>query len=181
MNNLVTTNFIRKLDNLGRVQIPKEIRQKLSLKEDDAFEIYTNDDTVAFKKNSNLQNLKDSAKTICKVVQRTCNLQLAVADNENIVYLPSTYRCLIGDSLDETYIRMVQTRISQKSNIRLMGQTLYLDIANEIPVKAVLPLILDNKLVGSVAVIGEPDTLNNDLEFFSARIVAEFIIRQLEI
>lgn len=44
------TGIIRRVDDLGRVIIPKEIRRALHIKENDTLEIYTDDSGVAFKK-----------------------------------------------------------------------------------------------------------------------------------
>lgn len=46
-----TTGIVRRVDDLGRIVIPKEIRRTLHIKEGDAMEIYLdNNDTVCFKK-----------------------------------------------------------------------------------------------------------------------------------
>lgn len=44
------TGIVRRMDDLGRVVIPKEIRRTLRIKEGDPLEIYTDNDTVIFKK-----------------------------------------------------------------------------------------------------------------------------------
>lgn len=44
------TGIVRRMDDLGRVVIPKEVRRTLSLKEGDALEVYTSENMVCFKK-----------------------------------------------------------------------------------------------------------------------------------
>ena len=44
------TGIIRRIDDLGRVVIPKEIRRNFKLKDGDSLEIYVTDDTICFKK-----------------------------------------------------------------------------------------------------------------------------------
>ena len=44
------TGIVRRVDDLGRVVIPKEIRRTLGIKEGEPLEIYTDEDTVCFKK-----------------------------------------------------------------------------------------------------------------------------------
>lgn len=44
------TGIVRRMDDLGRVVIPKEIRRTLNIREGDALEIYTTDDGVVFRK-----------------------------------------------------------------------------------------------------------------------------------
>ena len=65
--------FIRKIDELGRIVLPIEIRQNLDIKEKDSLEIFIKDDGVFMKKNiptcifcNTTQNLRDfSEKNIC--------------------------------------------------------------------------------------------------------------------
>ena len=50
------TGIIRRIDDLGRVVIPKEIRKNLHIKEDDPLELYVHDNMVCFKKFSPMSN-----------------------------------------------------------------------------------------------------------------------------
>lgn len=59
-----TTGIIRRIDDLGRVVIPKEIRRYLSIKEGDAFEIYTFEGGVCFFPYRSNMDLKDRIKRI---------------------------------------------------------------------------------------------------------------------
>ena len=47
------TGIFRRIDDLGRVVVPKEIRRNLGIEEGDALEIFTDDDCVIFKKVKN--------------------------------------------------------------------------------------------------------------------------------
>ena len=44
------TGIIRRIDDLGRVVIPKEIRRNLGINEDDMLEIFVDDNSVTFRK-----------------------------------------------------------------------------------------------------------------------------------
>lgn len=79
------TGIVRRIDDLGRVIIPKEIRRTMNITEGDPLEIYTHEDAVCFKKydvNGNyrsdianiINNLKDdndvpNAKDLIKKLQ----------------------------------------------------------------------------------------------------------------
>lgn len=53
------TGIIRRIDDLGRVVIPKEIRRALKIEEGDPLEIFVKDDTVCFKVYRQTEQLKD--------------------------------------------------------------------------------------------------------------------------
>lgn len=59
-----STGIVRRVDDLGRVVIPKEIRRYLSIKEGDAFEIYTFGGSVCFVPYRSNMDLKDRIKRI---------------------------------------------------------------------------------------------------------------------
>ena len=59
------TGIIRRIDDLGRIVIPKEIRKKLKINEGENIEIYIDDlEHIILKKYSNLKNVKDIAQKI---------------------------------------------------------------------------------------------------------------------
>lgn len=65
------TGIVRRIDDLGRVVVPKEIRKKLHIREMDPLEIYTSGDAIVLKKYDTAESLTD------KIVE----LRAAVADD----------------------------------------------------------------------------------------------------
>ena len=62
------TGIVRRIDDLGRVVIPKEIRRALNIREGDALEIYTTDDGVVFHKYA--QSAESKAATAQEWLER---------------------------------------------------------------------------------------------------------------
>ena len=56
-----TTGIVRRIDELGRIVIPKEMRKNLRIKTGDNLEIMVNDDTIVLKKSSEIENLETIA------------------------------------------------------------------------------------------------------------------------
>ena len=66
------TGIVRRIDDLGRVVIPKEIRRTFHIKEGDSLEIYTDKDgEVIFKKYSPMGELSDFSGQICDSLHKT--------------------------------------------------------------------------------------------------------------
>lgn len=66
------TGIVRRIDDLGRVVIPKEIRRTMRIREGDPLEIYTDKDGgVIFKKYSLMGGLVDFAGQLCDTLNRT--------------------------------------------------------------------------------------------------------------
>lgn len=58
------TGIVRRIDDLGRVVIPKEIRRTMGIREGDAFEIFVSEDSVTFKRFNPNQELKEELLTL---------------------------------------------------------------------------------------------------------------------
>ena len=77
------TGIVRRIDDLGRVVIPKEIRRTLHIREGDPLEIYTEKDgEVIFKKYSPMGDLSDFAAQICESIGKNTGRIAAIADRE---------------------------------------------------------------------------------------------------
>ena len=80
------TGIVRRIDDLGRVVIPKEIRRTLRIREGDPLEIFTDKDGgVVFKKYSQLGDVSDFAGLICDALSRNTGLTAVITDRDSCV------------------------------------------------------------------------------------------------
>ena len=80
------TGIVRRIDDLGRVVIPKEIRRTMRIREGDPLEIYTEKDgEVIFKKYSPVGELADFAAQICDSLHRSTDAVAAVCDRDSVI------------------------------------------------------------------------------------------------
>ena len=75
------TGIVRRIDDLGRVVIPKEIRRTMRIREGDPLEIYTDrDGEVIFKKYSPIGELNTFAAQYADTLHKTCELDVLICD-----------------------------------------------------------------------------------------------------
>lgn len=80
------TGIVRRIDDLGRVVIPKEIRRTMRIREGDPLEIYTdNDGEVIFKKYSPLGELGVFSAQYADVLYRTGGHPVLVCDRDHVI------------------------------------------------------------------------------------------------
>ena len=80
------TGIVRRIDDLGRVVIPKEIRRVLRLREGDPLEIFTEKDgEVIFKKYSPMGELAEFAAQICESLHRTAGVTAVICDRDTVI------------------------------------------------------------------------------------------------
>ena len=86
------SGIIRKLDDLGRIVIPKEIRNSLFLKEGTPMEIMINEDTcIVLKKCNLLESINEISQKYCDVLYEMLDNPILMTDDEKIV-------CCVGIS-----------------------------------------------------------------------------------
>ena len=80
------TGIVRRIDDLGRVVIPKEIRRTMHIREGDPLEIYTEKDgEVIFKKYSPMGELSGFAEQICESMHKTVEYPAAICDRDSVI------------------------------------------------------------------------------------------------
>ena len=87
------TGIVRRVDDLGRIVIPKEIRRTLRIREGDPLEIYTEKDGgVIFRKYSPMGDLQEFAAQMCDSISSSTGKVSAVADRDSIIALAGVPR-----------------------------------------------------------------------------------------
>ena len=82
------TGIVRRVDDLGRIVIPKEIRRTLRIREGDPLEIYTEKDGgVIFRKYSPMGDLQEFAAQMCESIGSATGHIATVSDRDSIIAL----------------------------------------------------------------------------------------------
>lgn len=93
------TGIIRRIDDLGRVVIPKEIRRTLKIREGDPLEIFLEKDCVCFQKYSVLGSLSEDILRVAQTMaQRTFKHQVAIYDDRCKISGPDSYSSYVYES-----------------------------------------------------------------------------------
>ena len=80
------TGIVRRIDDLGRVVIPKEIRRTMRIREGDPLEIYTDrEGEVIFKKYSPIGELAAFASQYAETLHKTCNMAILISDRDAVI------------------------------------------------------------------------------------------------
>lgn len=91
------TGIVRRIDDLGRIVIPKEIRRTLRLREGDPLEIFLPEDGgVVFKKYSRMGYNEDAIRTV-KQVASMSKMTIGVYDTDGPISVPTSFPHFIPD------------------------------------------------------------------------------------
>lgn len=170
------TGIVRRIDDLGRVVIPKEIRRTQLIRVGDPLEIYVSGGgEVIFKKYSPIGELSDVASRYAEVLSKTAGAAVAVTDRDHVVAAAGAAKDTVDKPLTSAYTRAVERR-----RLYTAGDSdtaLPLCEGARASASAIMPILSSGDLIGSVALTGgKPDAENVTL----VKVAAAFLGRQLE-
>lgn len=80
-----TVDIVRRVDDLGRVVIPKELRKALQIREGDPLELSITPDGILLKKYQPIKTILDEAKEIADAIHETIGVLTLIMDNDNVI------------------------------------------------------------------------------------------------
>lgn len=171
------TGIVRRIDDLGRVVIPKEIRRTLKIKEGEPLEIFTeNGGSVIFKKYSPAGEQSELAMQLCEAVSKTCSRGFVICDRDSIIAVSGGQRLqLDGKSISPELEEIMQSRHLQQNDDGF-------PIAANMPeIKGVIaaPIIAGGDLCGC-AVFLSSEAPVGDTEVKIAQTAALLFAKQME-
>ena len=146
------TGIVRRIDDLGRVVIPKEIRRTMRIREGDPLEIFTNKDgEVIFKKYSAVGELENFSTQYAEALYKISGHNTAITDTDSII-------CAAGvgkkELCEQKISAEIETVLKNRENYfteKLSESRVHLlDYDNNYLCGAVIPIISEGDVIGSV-------------------------------
>jgi AbrB family transcriptional regulator (stage V sporulation protein T) len=176
------TGIVRRVDDLGRIVIPKEIRRTLRIREGDPLEIYTEKDGgVIFRKYSPMGDLQDFAALICEAIGANTGRIAAVSDRDSIIALSGAPK---RELMDKPNSQELDKLMEQRRNYRYQpGENLIkaTEASDRYHLGVAAPILSQGDLMGCVMLLmGEDHTPLQEHDQKLAQTVAGFLGKQME-
>ena len=108
-----TTGVIRRIDDLGRIVIPKEIRKNMRIKNGDSLEIIVDDDSVILKKYSPIESVEDAALKYVETFNQVIKHNIVVTDRDKVIAVSGPLKKKYsGKEISDFTIRSIERRDS---------------------------------------------------------------------
>ena len=177
------TGIVRRIDDLGRVVIPKEIRRTLRIREGDPLEIFTDrEGGIILKKYSPIEELTDFSKEYAESLQEVIGHIILISDKDAFISVS-------GTSKDDYEDRKVSQRLDELMEAR---KSVLLGIGSKevIPLhkddslsgykyQVIAPIIAKGDAIGSVIILSKDEEIG-ELELKLAETAATFLGKQME-
>ena len=179
--NMKATGIVRRIDDLGRVVIPKEIRRTLRIREGDPLEIFVDrDGEVILKKYSPIGELGEFAKEYVESLYENLNLTSIITDRDIIIAVAGASK---KDFIEKPIGKIVEQSMESRKTIieaNPGNYSLIKDIYENYSSYVIAPIIAGGDPIGSVILIGKEDTKIGITEVKLVETSASFLAKQME-
>jgi len=184
---LKATGVVRRIDDLGRIVIPKEIRRTLHIKEGDPLEIFTDKEgEIILKKYSPIGELSEFATGYAETLSKTTGHIACITDKDTVI-------AVSGGSKKE----FLEQALSPELEKVMENKEIYTSKANNeiaLPItqndnkerrynsQVIYPIIADGDVIGSVILLSkEQNTKMGDTELKVVQSAAGFLSSQMDV
>ena len=178
------TGIVRRIDDLGRVVIPKEIRRTMRLSEGTPLEIFTDrDGEIIFKKYSPMAELGNCAKQYAEALAQTLGHTVCVFDRDQIIASAGVQK---KDYVGKSVSRQVENLIENREMVQVLtggkgGVPLFMGDDGKYEAQIIYPVICEGDAIGAVAFCSKEEKVRfSEIEQKLIACGASFLGRQME-
>lgn len=180
------TGVVRRIDDLGRIVIPKEIRKTLRIREGDPLEIFTDKEgEIILKKYSPIGELSEFATQYAETLARTTGHIACISDKDTIIAVSGASK---REYLEKSISPEIEKIMEDKSVWASMNKdekhvpVLLTDTEeNKYTSQVIYPIIAEGDTIGTVMLLSvQPNMKMNEVEMKVVQSAAGFLGKQME-
>lgn len=176
------TGIVRRIDDLGRVVIPKEIRRTLRIREGDPLEIFVDrDGEVILKKYSPIGELGDFAKEYAESLSESTGHIALISDRDTFIAVAGASK---KEYQDKAVGNLLESCMENRKIVLEAGAgsyEIFRDITENISSFVAAPIISGGDPIGTVVLISKDDQVHMaDMESKMVETAAGFLAKQME-
>lgn len=169
-----STGIVRKIDSLGRIVIPKEIRKNLGIKDGEILEIFLEEERIVLSKCSSLNSIEKYSSIISDIVYNITKKNIIITDNCLVL---STNKEISDDyvnkELSSNYLRVLERRENYSSIEKTRFDVIELDDVEKN--YCLVPIVVQGELLGSLFLFSESEIITE-----SDKTILKFVLKFLE-
>ena len=180
------TGIVRRIDDLGRVVIPKEIRRTMRIREGEPLEIFTDKEgEVILKKYSPIGELGDFAMQYAEALSKTSEHIVCIADRDTIIAVSGGMKKdLLDKALSAEIENIIEDRsfyIAKTSSDTHISVTAHDSTDKKFMSQVVMSIVAEGDPVGAVIFLSvDPKKIMGEVELKLAQSAASFLGKQME-
>lgn len=172
-----STGVIRRIDDLGRIVIPKEIRKNLKIKEGETLEIFIEGSSIILRKFSLMSDLVSEANKLVSISANLIGKKVLITNNEKVI--------ACTNNLEKTYLNqdissLVLSRIEGRMDYSQTSKEIIQFIPNvtEECYLFMSPIIVDSDPIGMVIIFDSKEIIESDK--LIGKMLSSFLTKSVE-
>ena len=152
------TGIVRRIDELGRVVIPKEIRRTLRIREGDPLELFTDRDELMLKKYSPIASVERFSEGTAKSLHDQSGFLAAICDTDNVLHAAGVgKKGLLGHAVSDALTDLMASRSSHVASLAEGGNILPVvrDAECGYTAQLIVPIVAGGDCLGAVMLLSE--------------------------
>ncbi len=174
------TGIVRRIDDLGRVVIPKEIRRTLRIREGDPLEIFTEKDgEVIFKKYSPMGSLMEFAEQMCEAILKHTGRSALICDRDTVIAASGRPRkTLMDKSVSQGLHQLLDGR--KAVAVPRDHPTVVPTNDSDYAVGLAAPIVVQGDLLGGVVLLDDGTEAPGTGDMLLLQTIASFLASQMD-
>lgn len=173
-----TTGVVRRVDDLGRIVIPKEIRRTLRIRDGESLEIFVDNETIALKKYSSMNDLNDIANDLVNTINQTLLKDVFISDRDKIISISGNSK---NKYLDKNISKYIEQKIRDREIVieKNCIEVEFIEGVKDTYSYIISPIIMNGDAVGSVVIFSSTEAIS-EIDVKLASIVSSFLGKHIE-
>jgi len=169
------TGVVRRIDDLGRIVIPKEIRKTLRLKNGENLEIFVDEnENIILRKYSQIDKLKEFASQITDAINNVTKKSVFIINTDSFVSISGKKKEYLNEPISNELITMINNR----NEVKNQNQIQMTEDKKEEENIAFCPIIVNGDAIGAIMIMSKEEITDND--FQALKIISSFLTKHIE-
>lgn len=173
-----STGVVRRVDDLGRIVIPKEIRRTLRIRDGESLEIFVDREMIALKKFSTMTDMDEISKQLVDIVNSVTNQNVFITDRDNFIAGSGSLR---KKYLNKSISKSLELIMKERKTIveHSLHSIELSDSVVEEYAYVICPVIMSGDAIGLVLIVSENSNIGQ-VEEKMADVVSKFLGKHIE-
>ncbi len=172
-----STGITRRIDELGRIVIPKEIRKMLRIRDGENLEIFIDEKRIILQKHLVMENLVELSAKITEIFSSIDDDKFVITDREKVIYASNPYEHLLNQKISLELLKYIDNREYISSNESSKLNFEHVDLFGYF---CICPIINNTDCLGLVVLI-KPDSSISKEDIKMCKIIAKMLAEKVSL
>ena len=173
-----TTGVVRRIDDLGRIVIHKEMRRTLRIHDGESLEIFVEDEMIALKKYSSMSDLNDISNDLSNTINKVLLKEVLITDRDKVI---SSSGNLKSKYQGKNISKYLEEKLANRETVieKSVKEVEFVDGQIEKCSYTIYPIIMNGDAIGTVVIFTVSDSIT-DIEVKMANMASKFLGKHIE-